>query len=142
MRLYPAAGAASFRSNKTEKDIVLGGGKLVVPLGVVMHMPITAVHHSEGTWEKAYDFVPERFLEVRCHCTPPSCCTKCPLMLWCQTIPYDETCGGATLRAGSCLASAEAATHGLRALAAAAPWSGRWLKLTWQVLVLLLFSIE
>jgi hypothetical protein len=87
MRLYPAAGAASFRSNKTDKDIVLGRGKLVVPPGVVMHMPITTVHHSEGTWEKAYDFVPERFLEVRCHCTRPSRCTECPLMLWCQSIP-------------------------------------------------------
>jgi cytochrome P450 len=73
MRLYPAAGAASFRSNKTDKDIVLGGGKLVVPPGVILHMPITAVHHSEGTWENAYAFVPKRFLEERCRCPPPSC---------------------------------------------------------------------
>ena len=69
MRLYPAGGAATFRRSKTGKDVVLGGGKFVLPPGVGMHMPITAVHHSEGIWEKAHEFIPERFLEVRSHAT-------------------------------------------------------------------------
>ena len=65
MRIYPAAGGASMRRSKTGKDVVLGGGKLVVPAGVALHMPITAVHHNEAIWENAKAFIPERFLEVR-----------------------------------------------------------------------------
>ena len=64
MRLYPAGGVATFRRSKTGKDVVLGGGKLVVPAGVGLHMPITAVHHTEGIWENPMAFTPERFLEV------------------------------------------------------------------------------
>ncbi|CAL5222409.1 g4768 [Coccomyxa viridis] len=63
MRIYPAAGGASMRRSKTGKDVVLGGGKLVVPAGVALHMPITAVHHNEAIWENAKAFIPERFLE-------------------------------------------------------------------------------
>ena len=72
MRLYPAGGVATFRRSKTGKDVVLGGGKLVVPAGVGLHMPITAVHHTEGIWENPMAFTPERFLEV-CH----SACSRC-----------------------------------------------------------------
>ncbi len=64
MRIYPAAGGASMRRSKTGKDVVLGDGKLVVPAGVALHMPITAVHHNEAIWENAKAFIPERFLEV------------------------------------------------------------------------------
>ncbi len=72
MRLYPAGGVATFRRSKTGKDVVLGGGKLVVPAGVGLHMPITAVHHTEGIWENPMAFTPERFLEV---CRSP--CLHC-----------------------------------------------------------------
>ena len=65
MRLYPAGGVASFRRIHTGKDLVLGGGKLVVPAGVALHFPITAVHHSMAVWEDPEAFSPERFLEVR-----------------------------------------------------------------------------
>ena len=65
MRLYPAGGVASFRRIHTGKDLVLGGGKLVVPAGVALHFPITAVHHSRAVWEDPEAFSPERFLEVR-----------------------------------------------------------------------------
>ena len=65
MRLYPAGGVASFRRIRTGKDLVLGGGKLVVPAGVALHFPITAVHHSKAVWEDPEAFSPERFLEVR-----------------------------------------------------------------------------
>ena len=68
MRLYPAGGVATFRRSKTGKDVVLGGGKLVLPPGVGLHLPITAVHHTEGIWENPNAFTPERFLEV---CVPP-----------------------------------------------------------------------
>ena len=64
MRLYPAGGVASFRRIQTGKDLVLGGGKLVVPAGVALHFPITAVHHSRAVWEDPEAFSPERFLEV------------------------------------------------------------------------------
>lgn len=65
MRLYPAGGVASFRRIQTGRDLVLGGGKLVVPAGVALHFPITAVHHSAAVWEDPEAFSPERFLEVR-----------------------------------------------------------------------------
>ena len=52
------------RRSKTGKDVVLAGGKLVVPAGVMLHMPITAVHHNENIWENPQAFIPERFLEV------------------------------------------------------------------------------
>ena len=68
MRIYPAAGGASMRRSKTGKDVVLGNGKLVVPAGVALHMPITAVHHNEAIWENAKAFIPERFLEVGHFC--------------------------------------------------------------------------
>ncbi len=69
MRMYPAGGVATFRTPKGDKDVVLGGGKLVVPNGVGLHMPITAVHHSSALWEEPEEFKPERFLEA----SPPSC---------------------------------------------------------------------
>ena len=62
--MYPAGGVATFRRSKTGKEVVLGGGKLVVPAGVGLHMPITAVHHAQGIWENPHFFTPERFLEV------------------------------------------------------------------------------
>lgn len=89
MRLYPAGGAATFRRSKTGKDVVLGGGKFVLPPGVGMHMPITAVHHSEGIWEKAHEFIPERFLEVRSHAT--ALCYECQLRAACHTLTQHAT---------------------------------------------------
>ena len=72
MRLYPAGGVASFRRIHTGKDLVLGGGKLVVPAGVALHFPITAVHHSRAVWEDPEAFSPERFLEVHLATSPTS----------------------------------------------------------------------
>ncbi|EIE20661.1 cytochrome P450 [Coccomyxa subellipsoidea C-169] len=63
MRMYPAGGVATFRTPKGTKDVVLGGGRVVVPPGVGLHMPITAVHHSKDLWEDPEDFKPERFFE-------------------------------------------------------------------------------
>lgn len=65
--MYPAGGVATFRTPKGTKDVVLGGGRLVVPPGVGLHMPITAVHHSKDLWEEPEVFKPERFFEV---CVP------------------------------------------------------------------------
>ena len=62
--MYPAGGVATFRTPKGTKDVVLGGGRLVVPPGVGLHMPITAVHHSKDLWEEPEEFKPERFFEV------------------------------------------------------------------------------
>ena len=78
--MYPAGGVATFRTPKGTKDVVLGGGRLVVPPGVGLHMPITAVHHSKDLWEDPQDFKPERFFEVR--------------TLWCSFyFPHPRRCG-------------------------------------------------
>ena len=58
------------RRSKTGKDIVLAGGKFVVPAGVALHMPITAVHHNKDVWEDPQAFIPERFLEVSAFTLP------------------------------------------------------------------------
>ena len=83
MRLYPAGGVASFRRIHTGKDLVLGDGKLVVPAGVALHFPITAVHHSRAVWVDPEAFSPERFLEVRPgglrQRRSPLCWERCPL---------------------------------------------------------------
>ncbi len=65
MRLYPAGGIASFRLSKTSKAVELNGGKLVLPPGVVLHMPITAIQRSAANWERPEEFLPERWEQVR-----------------------------------------------------------------------------
>ena len=83
MRLYPAGGVASFRQIRAGRDLVLGGGRLVVPAGVALHCPITAVHHSAAVWEDPEAFTPERFLEVRPSALrqrrSPPCWERCPV---------------------------------------------------------------
>lgn len=68
MRLYPAGGIASFRLSKTSKAVELSGGKLVLPPGVVLHMPITAIQRSAANWERPEEFLPERWEQVRRTC--------------------------------------------------------------------------
>ena len=76
MRIYPTAGVGSFRKPRAGKDVVLAGGKLVVPAGVTLHMPIAAVHLNREIWDNPQAFIPERFLEV-CHI----------MLLWIEMCP-------------------------------------------------------
>lgn len=83
--MYPAGGAATFRRSKTGKDVVLGGGKLMLPAGVGLHMPITAVHHMQGIWEEPQVFNPERFFEVSAAHSPfaeAPCTTDRSHLIW------------------------------------------------------------
>ena len=63
--MYPVAGGATFRHSKSGKDVALCGGSFILPGGVDLHMPITAVHHAKDIWDCPYTFSPHRFLEVR-----------------------------------------------------------------------------
>ena len=65
MRLYPAGGIATFRLVTHGQAVTLGGGKLVVPPNVVLHMPITAIQRSAANWERPEEFLPERWEQVR-----------------------------------------------------------------------------
>lgn len=47
-----------------EKDVSLGGGRLVLPKGTVLHMTIHSVMMSPHNWADPDAFIPERFLEV------------------------------------------------------------------------------
>ncbi len=64
MRLYPAGGIATFRLPTGRKPVVLNGGKLVLPPGVILHTPIAAIQHSEANWERAGEFLPSRWEQV------------------------------------------------------------------------------
>ena len=65
MRKYPAGGVASFRSPvKGAGDVVLGGGKVVIPQGAVIHTPIAAIQLSPDLWDEPERFNPDRWLQV------------------------------------------------------------------------------
>ena len=66
MRKYPAGGVASFRTPvKGAGDVVLGGGKVVIPEGAIFHAPIAAIQMSPAIWEDPERFDPGRWLQVR-----------------------------------------------------------------------------
>lgn len=66
MRKYPAGGVASFRTPvKGAGDVVLGGGKVVIPEGAIFHAPIAAIQMSPAIWEDPEKFDPGRWLQVR-----------------------------------------------------------------------------
>ncbi|BDA43874.1 Cytochrome P450 3A11 [Coccomyxa sp. Obi] len=64
MRKYPAGGVASFRTPvKGAGDVVLGGGKVVIPEGAVIHTPIAAIQLSPALWDEPERFNPDRWLQ-------------------------------------------------------------------------------
>ncbi|KAK9916023.1 hypothetical protein WJX75_007417 [Coccomyxa subellipsoidea] len=64
MRKYPAGGVASFRTPvKGAGDVVLGGGKVVIPEGAIFHAPIAAIQMSPAIWEDPERFDPGRWLQ-------------------------------------------------------------------------------
>ncbi len=65
MRKYPAGGVAPFRAPvKGAGDVVLGGGKLVIPEGAILHAPIAAIQLSPALWDNPEKFDPARWLQV------------------------------------------------------------------------------
>ncbi|CAO2191128.1 unnamed protein product [Urochloa humidicola] len=59
LRLYPPAVSLNRR---TFKDTQIGG--ITYPAGVILELPIIAVHHNPDVWGKdAHEFKPERFAE-------------------------------------------------------------------------------
>ena len=72
MRKYPAGGVASFRSPvKGAGDVILGGGKVVIPQGAIIHTPIAAIQLSPAIWDEPEKFNPDRWLQV-CVCLQPT----------------------------------------------------------------------
>ena len=45
-------------------DVVLNDGKLVIPRDVPIFMPIGALHRSHAVFDKADQFIPERWLRA------------------------------------------------------------------------------
>jgi cytochrome P450 len=63
--MYPVTGAVPLRTPvKGGGDVTLGGGKLVIPEGAVLHMPIAAIHLSPALWDNPDKLDPDRWLQV------------------------------------------------------------------------------
>ncbi|DBB13114.1 TPA: hypothetical protein ACH3X3_005841 [Trebouxia sp. C0006] len=60
MRLFPVVGSGTTRRN-LEKDMWLGGGKLFVPKGVLLWIPMHAVQNVSANWDEPDKFQPERW---------------------------------------------------------------------------------
>lgn len=66
MRLFPVVGSGTTRRN-LERDMWVGGGKLFVPRGVLLWIPMHAVQNVAANWDQPDQFQPERWTQV----TPP-----------------------------------------------------------------------
>ncbi|KAG8047356.1 hypothetical protein GUJ93_ZPchr0008g13024 [Zizania palustris] len=63
LRLYPPA---TLLPRMAFEDITLGGGKLRVPKGASVWIPVLAIHHDEDAWgADAHEFRPDRFAPGR-----------------------------------------------------------------------------
>jgi len=85
MRLFPVVGSGTTRRN-LEKDMWLGGGKLFVPKGVLLWVPMHAVQNVSANWDEPDKFQPERWSQVSPPHPPTDAlpfvpCLLCPLML-------------------------------------------------------------
>ncbi len=70
MRLFPVVGSGTTRRN-LEKDMWLGGGKLFVPKGVLLWIPMHAVQNVSANWDEPDKFQPERWSQVSSPHPPP-----------------------------------------------------------------------
>jgi cytokinin trans-hydroxylase len=63
LRLYPPA---TLLPRMVFEDIRLGGGRLHLPRGLSVWIPVLAIHHDESVWgPDAHEFWPERFAAGR-----------------------------------------------------------------------------
>lgn len=63
--MFPVVGSGTTRRN-LEQDMYIGGGKLFVPKGVLVWIPMHAVQNLSANWDQADKFMPERW-EVVSH---------------------------------------------------------------------------
>lgn len=63
MRLFPVVGSGTTRRN-LERDMWIGGGKLFVPKGVLVWVPMHAVQNVAANWDEPDQFQPERWSQV------------------------------------------------------------------------------
>ena len=63
MRLFPVVGSGSTRRN-LERDMWISGGKLFVPKGVLVWVPMHAVQNVAANWDEPDQFQPERWSQV------------------------------------------------------------------------------
>lgn len=63
MRLFPVVGSGTTRRN-LERDMWVGGGKLFVPRGVLVWIPMHAVQNVAANWDQPDQFQPERWSQV------------------------------------------------------------------------------
>ncbi len=87
--MYPAGGVAPFRAPvKGAGEVVLGGGRLVIPEGAIIHMPIAAIQMLPGLWQHPEKFDPSRWLQVR---APLTICQSCSCV---SVAPVGASCTG------------------------------------------------
>ena len=67
--MFPVVGSGTTRRN-LEQDMYIGGGKLFVPKGVLVWIPMHAVQNVAANWDEPHNFMPERWDMVR---TTQSC---------------------------------------------------------------------
>ena len=63
MRLFPVVGSGTTRRN-LDQDMWLGGGKLLVPKGVLVWIPTHAIQNISANWDEPDKFQPERWSQV------------------------------------------------------------------------------
>eukprot|EP00884_Botryococcus_braunii_P006038 jgi/Botrbrau1/15435/Bobra.43_2s0060.1 len=61
LRQYPPVGAGYIRINETQ-DISLCDGRLFVPRGTLLWIPVHGIQNTHHNWERPEEFLPERWL--------------------------------------------------------------------------------
>ncbi|KAK9827618.1 hypothetical protein WJX81_006830 [Elliptochloris bilobata] len=63
LRMYPPVGLGQIRVN-SKRDLILAGGRMSIPAGTALWVPHHAMHNVHHNWDRADDFLPERWLEA------------------------------------------------------------------------------
>lgn len=63
MRLFPVVGSGTTRRN-LDRDMWIGEGKLFLPKGVLLWIPMHAVQNVAANWDQPDQFQPERWSQV------------------------------------------------------------------------------
>lgn len=58
--MFPVVGTGTTRRN-LEQDMYIGSGKLFVPKGVLVWIPMHAVQNVAANWDEPDKFMPERW---------------------------------------------------------------------------------
>lgn len=75
--MFPVVGSGTTRRSM-EQDMTIGGGKLFVPKGVLVWIPMHAVQNVAANWDQPDKFMPERWETVCSILTyHEQCCAQC-----------------------------------------------------------------